>query len=655
MRAIGRSVRVMVAAALITGGVHAAVDQPAPFDQALENGDYAGAAKEIEKLASRRPSDHVANKWLDPYYGRFYAAAAQGAVAEPYLARAIAASKNTEERDRLVFELARAREVDGYVSKAEVDYRRLATEALEPSVRRDATLSVARLQLGADPQAAVALLTPLIADATPVSGHWEAHLLLSRAYAILTRAAEARSALEAAWQEAPLAPQPADAIVITASDQAIDRAASGDRAGEIGLISVGESTSRFAGSAQLPVCGAALRPEDSVTIAITADPKQRPIYSAVRASRPGIAQLFTVPLAVAQQRIEGSAIYVTLHCRTALDPNVRFVGGAMRDLSTFIAEKGSYPPLKPLDTSADDPLTQLKTLLQTAQSKAGVNELSLTPTLLQLALMQGAQSRFGNTAGLVEAKGYADRALSILSKAGAPEEVLQQVRLQITVGLAQNGNIADVAGPAAIQAMNAILARTSTTSLQALSAFSSLSKWQLKPAQQLGLADTLITFLDSRRVAQADTVRQVAELRRAAIVRDVGTTVGMTERLVAHGLPADICGVAEKPPSIPPSAITLTSDDYPKDLLRRDVSGLTSIELSVSATGKIEGARIIASQPSGLFDSIAVAKLASISLLPAQRNNTAAPCRGMVQNVRWQVPFHGDFSMPFMGYSSPDD
>ncbi|MFS0737115.1 energy transducer TonB [Sphingomonas sp. 1P06PA] len=80
---------------------------------------------------------------------------------------------------------------------------------------------------------------------------------------------------------------------------------------------------------------------------------------------------------------------------------------------------------------------------------------------------------------------------------------------------------------------------------------------------------------------------------------------------------------------------TLTSDDYPKDLLRRDVSGLTSIELTVSATGKIKGTRIIASQPSGLFDAVAAAKLASVSLLPAQRNNTAAPCRGMVQNVRW--------------------
>ena len=569
--------------------------------------------------------------------------------------RAIAASSSSTERDKLAFELARAREVDGYVTKAEADYRQLAAEASEPSVRRDATLSLARLQLGVDPQGALGLLTSLITDSTPAPARWEVHLLLSRAYAMLNREAEASSALQTAWQEAPMAPEPADAIVITASDQAVDRAAAGDRAGEIGLISVGESDGRFAGTAQLPVCGEALQPEDSVTVAITADQKRRPIYSAVRASRPGIAQLFTVPLAAAQQRIEGSAIYVTLRCRTALDSKVRFVGGAMRDLSTWLAEKGSYPPLAPLDPNAGDPLTQLKTRLQVAQHRTGADELSLTPMLLQLALMQGAQSRFGNTAGLVDAKGYADRALSILSKAGAPEEILQQVRLQTTVVMAQNGNIADVAGPAAMMAIKVILARTSTTPAQALSAFSSLCNWPLKPAQQLELADTLIAFLDSRKVGQADPTRQAAELRRAAIVRDVGSIGGLTDRLAAHGLPADICGVAEKPPSIPPSAITLTSEDYPKDLLRRGVGGLTSLELSVSAAGKVEGTRVIASQPAGLFDTVAAAKLANVTLFPAQRDNSAVSCRGMIQNVRWQMPSHGDFASPFMDYPTFDD
>ena len=654
MRAVSQLTCIMVAAAVASGSLHAAVNQSPTFDQALKNGDYVGAAKEIAKLVAQRPSGQAYGKWLDSYYGRFYAAAAQGAIAEPYLVRAIATSKNPEERDRLAFELARAREVDGYVSKAEVDYRRLAAGA-EPAVRRDASLSLARLQLGADPQAAVTMLLSLVSDATPAPDRWEAHLLLSRAYSILNRDAEARSALEAAWQEAPLAREPADAIIITASDQAIDRAASGDRAGELGLISVGGSRSKFAGTAQLPVCGVTLRPEDRVTVSILADEKQRPIYSVVRASRPGIAQLFTVPLAVSQQHIDGSAIYVTLRCRTALDGNVRFVGGAMRDLSTWLAEKSSYPPLEPLDATAGDPLTQLKARLQTLEAKAGKDELSLTPTLLQLALMQGAQSRFGNTAGFVEAKGYADRALTILEKAEAPEEVLQQVRLQSTIALAQNGNIGDVAGPAAIQAMDAILARASTTPVQALSAFSSLSRWQLKPAQQLGLADTLIAFLDSHKVGQTDMIRQVAELRRASIMRDVGTMVGITERLAAHGLPADICGVADKPPSIPPSAITLTSDDYPKDLIRRDVTGLTAIELSVSATGTIEGTRVIASQPSGLFDAVAAAKLSSVTLLPAQRSNMPSPCRGMVQNVRWQVPFHGDFSLPFTGFPASDE
>lgn len=650
-----RLISIVLVAAAISGQAWAAVDQPSAFDTALENADYAEAAKELDKLAAQGPFGRAANKQLDQYYGRFLAALGQGAAAEPYLVRAIASSGSRMERDRLSFELARSREVDGFVGRAEADYQRLAKDASEPTVRRDAILSLARLRLGANPQGAIDLLTPLSRTSAPAADRWEAHLLMSRAYAILNQQAEARVALQEAWKEAPMTSDSADAIVVTASDQAIDRAAVGDRKGAIGLIALGESADRFAGTAQLPVCGTAVRPEDSVVVAVTADRQRRPIYSAVRASRPGIAQMFTLPLAIARQRVSGSALYVTLRCRTALDPNVRILGGAMRDLSSWLAEKGSYPPSIQLDERGGDPLTQLKAQLEATEIRARDDQPSLVPTLVQLALIQGAQSRFGNPSGLIDAKAYADRAVGILMKAGAPEEVLQQVKLGLTVALAQNGNIADVAGPAAAATMSAIFSRPESTPAQALAAYASLTSWQLKPAQQLELADTLIKFLDDRKIDQVDPIRQVAELRRALAIRNVGTTSGLAERLTAHGLPADICSVSEKLPSIPPSAITLTSDDYPKDLIRRDISGLTAIEMSISATGKVEKTRVIASQPSDLFDTVAAGKLANVTLLPAQQNNAAVACRGMVQNVRWQLPPSGDFSASFAGYMPFDD
>jgi hypothetical protein len=645
----------LVLLAMTAATSHALARPLSDFDVALSNGDYIGAAKQIEKVSDQERSRQGANPTLDAYYGRFFAAAGQGSVAEPYLVRAIAATKDASIRDMLAFELARAREVDGYVEKAGVDYKRLTATNTEPAVRRDATLALARLRLGAAPEEAVALLMPMIDNASPPSARWEAHLLLSRAYAIQGRSADSGAALAAAWQEAPSAAVPADAIAVTAMDMAIDRASANDRNGEIGLIAIGRSGSRFAGVSQIPLCSDLLRPDDTVTVAVQADPMQRPVYSAVRASKPGIAQLFTIPLAVAQQRIEGPALYVTLRCRSAPDANVRFAEGAVRNLSSWLAEKGTYPPLRPIDPSVGDPITQLKVQLQELEAKSGAEAPVLAPTLLQLSFMQAVQSRFGNAGNFAEAKTTAARAIGILTKAGAPAEVLEQARVQTTIASAQNQNIADVTGPAALEVMGAMASRSETTPAQGLSAFNVMNAWQLRPAQRLALADRLLAFLDIRKVGATDAIRQVAELRRASILREIGTVAGMRERLAASGVSADLCDAADRPPSIPPAAITITSDDYPKDLLRRNVTGLTTIELSIGASGKIDTQRMIVSQPSGLFDAITAEKLKAVTLLPAQRADLPTACRGMVQTVRWQMPFQGDFSAPFEGFPFPQE
>lgn len=633
-----------------------AAGAPDPLNVALDNRDMNGAAKAIDKLAAQKRSRRRTDGALDSYYGRFWAAGAQGAVAEPYLLRAISAAGNRADRDELSFELARAREVDGFVGKAEADYRLLTDPDTVPLVRQNAILSLARLRLGVAPEESVSLLTQLTDRDIPTAARWEAQLLLSRAYAIQGKAAESRGALAIAWQEAPLAAVPVGAIAVTAMDMAIERAAGDDRRGEIGLISVGQSESRFGGVAQLPVCNSRLRPDDTVTIAIAGDAMQRPIYSVVRASRPGIAQLFTIPLAVARQQIGGSAIYVTLRCRSALDPNVRFAGAVVSNLPVWLAEQGYYPLLTPLDPGAGDPLTQLRAQVHEVEASAGINAPVLAPSLLQLSAFEAAQSRFGNAGALrlEEAKKNAERAFDILVKARAPAEVIEQARVYMTLIFAQNQNVADVAGPAGLEVIDAMASRNTTTPVQMLSAVEGMSGWQLRPTQRLALADRLVSFLDARKVSRLDTLRQAAELRRARILREIGTTAGMGERLAASGIAVDLCNSADRPPSIPPTAITLTSEDYPKDLFRYRVQGMTAIELSVDAGGKIESQRIIASQPARLFDAVATDKLKAVRLLSAQRSGTSVACRGMVQTVRWQIPFESNLAVPFFGFSPPE-
>jgi len=629
---------------------HAAAGQPSAFEIALDNGDLIGAAKEIEKASAQRSAKGA----MDAYYGRFFAAVGQGATAEPYLLRAIALSKSPSEKDQLSFELARAREVDGLVTKAEEDYRRLTTGGTDAAVRQNSILALARLRLGAAPEEAVALLSPLIENAASGSSRWEAYLLLSRAYAIQGRLADSSTALAAAWKEAPLAPVPADAIAVTAMDVAVDHAAANDRAREIGLISISKADSQFTGAAQLPLCGGSLLPSDTVTVAIQADSKQRPIYSVVRASKPGIAHLFTMPLAVARQRLNGPALYVTLRCRSAPDPNIRFVGTTVRDLSSWLAERGYYPPLRPVDPSVGDQLTQLKERLQGLEGRAGPESPVLTPTLLQISFLQAAQSRYAATGNFSDAKATAERVLRILAKADAPADVVEQVRVQTTVATTQNQNIADVTGPAAFELTKAIASEPGATPAQVFAVFNAARGWQLRPAQQLTLADQVLNFMDAKQVGKADPIRQAIELRRASISRDIGATAGIKERLINSGIASDHCEVADRPPSVPPSAVTITSDDYPKDLIRRDITGITTLELAVSASGTIETQRMIVSQPPGLFDAITSEKLSAVTLLPAQQDGRPIPCKGMVQNVRWQMPFQGDFSGQFDGFSQPD-
>ncbi|MET0376695.1 MAG: TonB family protein, partial [Rhizorhabdus sp.] len=157
-------------------------------------------------------------------------------------------------------------------------------------------------------------------------------------------------------------------------------------------------------------------------------------------------------------------------------------------------------------------------------------------------------------------------------------------------------------------------------------------------------------IFDSRSVAPDAQIRQAVELRRAMVSRDMGTISELRTRLESHGIGPELCSAAGQPPSIPPTAITLTSDDYPRDLLRYGIMGQTTVELAVGATGQIEGQRVIASQPSGFFDSVAMSKLRAVRLFPAQQNGAPTGCRGMVQNIRWQVPAGNEGFEPFNGF-----
>ncbi len=654
MKIVGRGSRLLALVSIAAMAGSALARQPDAFDVALENGDCNQAALELQKLIDQHRS-RGSNAWLDPYYGRYMAAMKLYVAAEPYLVRAVAAAGRAD-RDDLSLELARVHEASGQIGKAEAEYRQLTAPAVDPATRSDAILALARLRLAAVPEEAVGLLTPLTASDVSPGARWEAHLLLSRAYAIEGHASDSKAALAAAWLEAPLGPRAAEAITATAMDMAIDRGASGDRAGEVGLVAIGQRDSSFAGAGQLPVCDDRLRPEDSVTVAIVGDARQRPLYSAVRASRPGIAQFFTTALAAAPQQIGRSALYVTLRCRSAISPTVRFAGGTVLTLPQWLAEKGAYSDLRPVDPTKGDMIAQFKASIQRLEAWQGPDSPGLVPALVQIAFMQAMQSRMGDAATLAEAKAAITRAQAILTKAGAPAEMIEQIRMQATLVFAQNQNLPDVAGPGALAIMDAMGARADTTPAQMLAMVDMTGGWRLRPVQKLALLDRVVSFFDARKIASEDPIRQTTELRRAAVLREIGTLSGMPQRIAATGIAADMCDNADRPPSVPPTAITLTSDDYPKDLLSHEIDGNSAIELTLDATGRPTSQRIIVSLPAGLFDAVTTERMKAVTFLPAQRDDKPVACRGYVQTIRWKMPYQGNFAAAFSeGFSSPDD
>lgn len=647
---IRRISAVIATAALALAGQAAARPQTA-IDLAIDNRDFAGARKMIDQLPLRGGPKGM----LDAYYGRLFAAFGQGGIAEPFLVRAIGAVTDLGYRDELKLALARAHEVDGFVERAESEYRAIAADAGDATIRRRAMLSFARLRLGESPDEAVAILQLLTGTDVDTAERWEAQLLLSRAHAIAGRAEQSKAALAAAWLLATAARQPANAIAITAMDMALDRQSTGDTRSAVGLMAIGRSETSFAGLSQLPVCGENVQPDDFVTVAIQADEHQLPIYSAVRASRPGIAQLFTVPMAVATQRIAGPGIYVTVRCRSAVDPELRIAGAATRDLPSWLAEQGHFFLLRAFDPGAGDPITQMKARVEESERRFGVNAPGLAPALLDLAAMQAAQGRAGFPAALTEGKATADRAQAILVKAGAPADIVEQMKVEFTLAFARTNATAEVAGPAAMQIVDFLISRPDTTPMKAAAVVRDISSWDIRLAQRVGVIDRLLAYFDQRGVGARDPLRQANELRRAELLRDIGTQDGLHARLVANGIPADLCRAADRPPSVPPAAVTLTSEDYPKDLLREGIVGMTTMEMAIDASGRVGAQRVIVSQPPGYFDAVTAEKLKKVTMNPAMQGDWPAACSAMTQSVRWTIPYQPDGFNPLANFLSSLD
>ena len=97
--------------------------------------------------------------------------------------------------------------------------------------------------------------------------------------------------------------------------------------------------------------------------------------------------------------------------------------------------------------------------------------------------------------------------------------------------------------------------------------------------------------------------------------------------------------VPKKPTSDQPPRMTIPPDltnFYPSDARRRRLSGRSIVAVQVGADGRVRSARILRSEPPGVFDRAAVRAARSFTFEPAQRAGQAVAGRTRVE-LKWRL------------------
>ena len=116
-----------------------------------------------------------------------------------------------------------------------------------------------------------------------------------------------------------------------------------------------------------------------------------------------------------------------------------------------------------------------------------------------------------------------------------------------------------------------------------------------------------------------------------------GDVAGARAALAGHNLPMDLCVLASPLPRYVSSNIR--SDDYPSDVVYTAIVGLTPTEFDLDATGQAINGRLLVSDPPYVFDDVTRRGITTIRYDPPRRDGKPQACRGMGQNVRWQLPY----------------
>ncbi len=582
----------------------------------------------------------------DPVLDRLFAESIMNSgnpfAARPFIQRAIDASKGSEAAHYTLL-LASAQESLGDFQVAEQGYRFVISDtAAVGSDKRVATLSLANLLVATRPAETISLLSPLRGSGTV---DWEAELLASRAYRISGNVAETHVAMERAWTAAPTASAESKALARILSDRAFEAGLMGARdqfnAMEAVIRTDRDVTQNIrALRGNLPVCGSnGVASTDRVVVEIVSDPEPgRPRVSVVWTSRPGIGQPF-LDAALRTPGLDpgggGQVALLTLACVTSPTSDFTTIGKVEEAVTGWLTSQGVYPVVQVNDEDVSGP----SAMLASREARYGKESLFLVPTLFDLVGASFADASAMDPAGRKRLAEYEHRIVDILAKSGAPADL----RVMSTMTAVSLDALAETVSQA--QAQEQFIALMNTASANDTLSLDLLYILVTSAAQaptfttsfKTTMLERSLAAFSKRRTDSNDRREQSLALQLIALRQSAGDNAGALALASKFGFAPDLCALSS--PSTHFVSADIRTEDYPKDLLRNSLAGSNMTEFDLNAEGFAQRPRIIIADPPFAFDAITMQKATTIRYDPARSGGMPHPCRGQVQNVRWQLPY----------------
>ncbi len=624
----------------------------AGFDRDLGAWRLDEAARKLDALIeARAPADGKPrpDPEINALVGRFLLRRGVPDNALPFLREA----RMHDAADQARLDLARgqAELFVGEYDRAAATLAQVAAGAPDPGLRAAAARARIEALLATDPGAAGAAIAAAAAlrEASPAH-EWEWALYQAQAALLTGDAAGAQRAAQAAWAAAPRARPFSHAVPRISAMLGMLAERRGDRDGAVAAFADAAGPAPSDGTPvrrivhRLPVCGDEVLRDDMIVVSVHRDDESLATRLApLWASRPAIVRHFldgfnAQPMAP-QGDMGGDVTVMALRCRTAPSSEAPAPRAILSPESEWTARKGLYPLFDPELVHGDDALAEAGRRLDALEARYGKDSPLLLGALGSVLRATGRRLRSDGDVSPTRMVELNQRVAALLKATGGAEAFLAEGFDPATMMPPTSQRLS------AEEARQRLVAgfRSFIGGLPFAQAYDALKELDdigfLMPAERKAL---LVALAARGRAAVGERDPRMVSLAldQIHLARAMDDAAAQHALARGAGLAPDLCAVREREPRFSGSAIS--DRDFPVEGMLAGLAGLSVLEFDLDSAGRHGAARVLASAPAFLFDATIARAAGSITYEPARAGGRAVPCRGIVTNIRWDLPRGGE-------------